>query len=399
LVESLDAPTEKGGKILSSSRRNVLGAFAVGATVALLPRTAARAQVYGVPAPTSNTTATVFPTVKRPRPRFGPMVEEFPIKLPAGKQLGRSVAVTVAPNGDVFFLQNAETGHSIPPPAARLPRVVHVSSSGQFINAWGGPDAAPPVDGVSQWPEGYDGIDCDDEGNLWIGGYGQNDDAVLKFAPDGKFLQRFGQRFRAGNNASRELLNSSPSVYHDVKNREVFIADGYGNNRVIAFNSDTGKFTRMWGAYGQDPSTLTPEAAFGIPVHKIARAPDGLMYVCDRMKCRVQEFELIPGGVRYLREVYIAPGTAGMGSCFDCAFTPDNKYMYVADGMNERVWSVDRKTFEVLGWANVATEPEGDYNITNQLTALHRFALMPSGDLLLARVRPGLQVLKYLGVR
>src|SRR5258708_38164804 len=128
-------------------------------------------------------------------------------------------------------------------------------------------------------------------------------------------------------------------------------------------------------------------------MHKIARAPDGLMYVCDRIKDRVQEFELVPGGVRYLREVMIAPGTGGQGSAFDIAFTPDNKYMFVADGMNQRVWTVDRKTLQVLGWASAAPETEGDDNISQHLSELHRFARMPNGDLLLARVRPGLQVL------
>jgi DNA-binding beta-propeller fold protein YncE len=204
------------------------------------------------------------------------------------------------------------------------------------------------------------------------------------------------------------------SSFHDVKNREIFIADGYGDGRrIIAFNSDSGKFTRMWGAYGRKPSDRETDEkevygrlsdspaipqTFGNPVHKVARAPDGRLCVCDRANNRVQEFELIPGGVRYLREVVIAPGTLVMGAVFDLAFTADGKYMYVADGSNLRVWTIDRETFAILGWTSSAPEKEGTDNISIHRSPLHRIAIEPNGDLLLARTVHGLQRLKYLGV-
>src|SRR5262249_51984125 len=157
----------------------------------------------------------------------------------------------------------------------------------------------------------------------------------------GELLLRIGQRGQPGGDDDTELLDRATSCYHDVESREVFIADGYGNHRVIAFNSHTGEFTRMWAAYGKQPSSLPAVDAFGNPVHKVARGPDGRIYVGDRIKGRVQEFELIPDGARFLREVVIAPGTAGFGSAFDLAFEPDGKFMYVADGSNHRVWTVD----------------------------------------------------------
>jgi hypothetical protein len=122
------------------------------------------------------------------------------------------------------------------------------------------------------------------------------------------------------------------------------------------------------------------------------------MYVADRPNNRVQEFELAPDGVHYVREVVIGPGTQSMGSAFDVAFTPDNKFMFVADGMGMRVWTIDRDSFAVLGWTSVLPEHEGDDNIGLQRQALHRFALLPNGDLLLGRVRKGIQRLTYLGV-
>jgi hypothetical protein len=155
----------------------------------------------------------------------------------------------------------------------------------------------------------------------------------------------------------------------------------------------------VWGAFGKKPDELSPEEGYGVPVHKVTRAPDGLMYVLDRSKNRIQEFELVPGGARYLREVYVGRETwTGTGSCWNVDFTPDNKYMYVCDGSAMKVWTVDRENLEVLGWTS-ALDHEGDDNIGSSILPIHQIALLPNGDLLCARLRGGLQVLKYQGVR
>ena len=338
-----------------------------------------------------------------PRPRFSPRPEKVPLKLPPGKKLGSVIAVTRAPNGDLFLLhQPYAPGIDYGDKRTTdgwLPDVVRLTSDGEYIDAWGGPDHIPAVDGISQWPDGREGIECDGDGNIWIFGYWSGDNAVLKFSADGKLLLRIGQREKAGGDDDTQLLDRPTSCYHDIKTREVFVSDGYGNHRVIAFNADTGAFTRMWGAYGQKPSALSPKEGFGNPVHKVAVAPDGRMYVCDRIKNRIQEFELVSGGARYLREVTIAPGTPLFGAAFDLVFTRDGKYIYVADGSNNRVWTVDREKLAVLGWISVDTADEGESNLPRHYGGLlHRFAIEPSGDLLLACTTGGLQRLKYLGV-
>ena len=218
-------------------------------------------------------------------------------------------------------------------------------ASGTFVAAWGGPDSVPAVGNVSQWPEGVEGIAVDGENNIWVFGYKANDHAVLKFARDGTLLLRIGERGVPGDDTSHTHLNRPTTAYHDIKAREVFISDGYGNHRVVAFNSDTGEFTRMWGAYGKDPATLSAADGFGNPVHRVALGPDGMIYVADRMKNRVQAFERIAGGARFLREVAIAPGTQLFGSAFDLAFSPCGRFMYVADGSNNRVWIVGMENF------------------------------------------------------
>lgn len=333
------------------------------------------------------------------RPRFSPQLETLALQLPRGKTLGSVLAAAYAPNGDLFVLHQP-----LPPSlggdeASRLPDIVHLDGNGNYIDAWGGPDHIPAVNGVSQWPEGREGIECDRDGNLWLFGYLPNDNAVLKFSPQGKLLLRIGERGKAGNDDDVHFLNGPTSCYHDINTREVFVSDGYGNHRVIAFNSDTGEFSRMWGAYGRKPSSLSATEGFGNPVHKVAAGPDGRLYVCDRINNRVQEFELVPGGARFLREVVVAPGTAIYGAAFDMAFSPDGRYIYVADGSNNRVWTVDHESFTVLGWASTRTETEGDSNLPVHYGLLHRFTIEPSGDLLLACTIRGLQRLKYLGVR
>ncbi len=169
----------------------------------------------------------------------------------------------------------------------------------------------------------------------------------------------------------------------------MFIADGYGNHRVIAYNSDTGAFTRMWGAYGKPLSSPLPADAFGSPVHKIARGPSGRFYVADRANSRVQEFEIGADTVVFTREVVIAPGTnvQNSGSVWDIGFAPEGDFLYVADGPNFRVWSIDLESFEVLGSTTVHTEYENTVNEPLHFSLVHRFAVEPDGNLLLACVR------------
>jgi hypothetical protein len=414
-------------ELRSPARRNVLTGMATGMALGILPGTSALAQ-------TSRASSAAH--IGKPRPRFADKIEEFPLKLPAGKQIGTAVSLALAPNGDVFILQHFEGAVWVPPVDARLPPVVHVSSDGQFINAWGGPDQLPAANGVSQWPSGCDNIERDPEGNIWVFGYARDDNAAAKFTSAGKFLMRIGERGKAGDDDDTQYMNGPVSCYLDVANREVFIADGYRNHRVIAFNADTGKFTRMWGAYGKKPSSfpavsscpkptdygntakahssganppkpdfLWPpppprhDVGFGNPVHKITCASDGRLYVCDRTGNRVQEFEQGSGEIRFLREVVIAPGTRLMGSAWDVVVSPDGKYLYVADGMCQRIWSVDRATFEVLGWTNATPATEGDDNVSTQMHALHRIGILPNGDVLMAMTNKGIQRLRYLGVR
>lgn len=340
----------------------------------------------------------------KPRPRFAREPIDEPMQLPAGKQLGAVLAIARSAQGDLFVLHQPNAQGLDPELEKRaywLKPVVRLAPDGRFIEDWGGHAHIPEIDGVSQWPDGVEGLECDGEGNLWVFGYRMGDDAVLKFSPSGALLMQIGQRGKTGDDNDRKFLARPTACHHDLENREVFISDGYGNRRVIAFHSETGAFTRMWGAYGRHPSELSEAENYGSPVHKVVRGPNGLIYVADRKKSRIQEFELIPGGARFIREVFVAPGTnvINTGSAWDIGFAPGGKYMYVADGANFRIWSLDLETLEVLGSTSVHSEYENEVNRPIIFTLVHRFLVEPNGDLLLACVNRGLKRLRFQGVR
>jgi hypothetical protein len=123
---------------------------------------------------------------------------------------------------------------------------------------------------------------------------------------------------------------------------EVFVADGYDNRRVAVLDIATGELKREWGAYGNAPSdeALGPYDPNASPAQQFRSvtcavlADDGLLYVCDRGNDRIQVFET---DGTYVSETSVASATLGDGSVVDVALSPDQRFLYVADGMNERV--------------------------------------------------------------
>ena len=79
------------------------------------------------------------------------------------------------------------------------------------------------------------------------------DDQVVKFTPDGKFVLQIGRSTQSKGNADTTNLHQPADVWVHPATNELFVADGYGNHRVIVFDADTGAFKRMWGAFGNKP--------------------------------------------------------------------------------------------------------------------------------------------------
>src|SRR5207342_3131410 len=99
------------------------------------------------------------------------------------------------------------------------------------------------------------------KGFVWIGGNGERDNQILKFTKAGKFVMQIGRTGQSKGNADTQNLNQPADTFIYPKTNELFVADGYGNRRVIVFDADTGKFKRMWGAFGHVPTDDPPNPA------------------------------------------------------------------------------------------------------------------------------------------
>jgi hypothetical protein len=334
----------------------------------------------------------------RPMPVF--QVDPSWPKLPNDWVLGIVSSVAVDRHDNVWILHRPRTvadtlkAHAAPP-------VLEFAPDGKFVNAWGG-------DGQGyEWPVTEHGITVDGKDVVWIGGSGITDDMLLKFTTQGKFLKQFGARGKSTGNADQKNLNRSADVFIYQKTNEAFVADGYGDRRVIVFDADTGAFKRMWGAFGNPPDANPPSSSpavappardtdgpgapqFGNPVHAVKISTDGLLYVADRSNRRVQVFT--PDG-KYLTQVFINRSIAASnGTAAGLAFSPDpqQQFLYVADLGNSRIAVLDRKTLQVLYQFGSHGAAPGDFQTP------HHLAVDSKGNLYTAEVNPGNRAQKFL---
>jgi len=284
-------------------------------------------------------------------------------------------------------LTKDEIGASLNPPTSECcipaPPVMEFDAAGNYIQGWGGPGPG------YEWPENEHGMFVDYKGNVWLGGNTANDNQILKFTHDGKFLLQIGHAKQSKGSLDTANLNKPAQIVVYPKTNEVFVADGYQNRRVIVFDADTGKFKRMWGAYGNKPDDSAPRTrVFEGPgpqqfnlVHGVMISNDDLVYVSDRVNNRIQVFT--PDG-KFIKEGFIARGTRdNRGTAFAVTFSPDKaqKYLYVPDGSNDKVRILDRQTLQVIGSFGTGGPYAGEWHW------LHSLATDSKGNLYTAESR------------
>ena len=176
----------------------------------------------------------------------------------------------------------------------------------------------------------------------------------------------------------------------------MFVADGYGNHRVIVFDADTGAFKRMWGAYGKPPTdekisynpAAAPPQVFGNPVHCVKIARDGLVYVCDRQNDRIQVFQ--KDGT-FVKEFLVAKETLQQGSMWDLALWIDlpQSFLMNADGANNEVRTLVRETGEVVAAFGRNGRNAGEFHW------VHNLAIDSKGNIYTTEVDTGKRAQKF----
>ncbi len=319
-------------------------------------------------------------------------------KVPEKWKLGDASSFAIDAQDNVWLLHRPRT---LKPDqaATAAPPVVVFDSAGNFLKAWGG--AGTGYD----WPEREHGIHIDHKGFVWIGGNycpGNNlpvlkpvaDDAYLKFTPEGKFALQIGRSNQSKGDADTVNVHRAADAWVHAPTNELFVADGYGNHRVIVFDADTGAFKRMWGAFGKPPAgedncaIVAPKSfpdAEGPPhynvAHAIRVAKDGTVYLADRENRRVQMFtndgkfikQLIRTGTPFARNLALSAD-------------PEQQFLYV--GADKGITVVDRKSLDIVG----TIEPP------NILGPGHHIATDSKGNIYLAQTTAGLQKLVFKGM-
>jgi len=361
---------------------------------------------------------------KMPLPSAGDFGTPLVISTSTGKPKPWStgeVAGTCIDSRDHVFIvtrgnlvNSPETLDSVP-----AAPVIEFDPAGNVVNAWGNRNVLP---------NGIHGCFVDYQDNVWIAGNG--DGIVQKYTHDGTLLLQIGTRGVCDNppgnvcgnsggnplaNQSKTLLNEPANMYIDPnpdpvtgQRGSIYIADGYGNHRVVVFSA-AGTWLRQWGGVAgvvNNPVTDSPglfASGDGGHPHCITIGNDGLVYVCDRADDRIQVFtktglldRIIPivPGTGVTLGINSAPGLGTAGSAWDVAFSNDSHqaYMFEADGGNEILHIMDRVVGSILSGFGTPGLQAG------QFTFLHSVVLDSKGNLYTGETINGRRIQKFTRV-
>ena len=326
----------------------------------------------------------------------------WPKPLPNHWILGQVAGIATDRDDNIWLIHRPasltedERGSTLNPPRSKCcsaaPAVLQFDRAGNLLRSWGGKGAG------YDWPANEHGIYVDPRGDVWIGGNANTDHMLLKFSADGRFLMQIGKPGASKGSNAPDQLGRPAHMELDAAANELYVADGYGNRRVIVFDATSGAYKRHWGAYGNRPddakiADYNPQSPqFANPVHCVRIARDGLVYVCDRMNNRVQVFRK---NGEFVRQFVFEPATRGSGSAWDLVLSEDaaQRYMLVADGTNNEVRITLRETGEVIGSFGRPGRQAGDFHW------VHNIALDSQGSVYTSEVDTGKRAQRFMRVR
>jgi hypothetical protein len=265
-------------------------------------------------------------------------------QTPAGWEWGQVIGIFADARGHVWTSSRS--------------RITEWDPQGAQVQSW---DARGP-DG--NWSTIH-GLFVDHTGHVWTNA--RESQLTIKFTRAGKVALVIGKFNETGGSNDTSLMGRPSEIWVDAADNEVFVADGYGNRRIIVFDGDSGKYLRHWGAYGKRPEDpvgrrgagggggggrgaagaapvpASPPQQFSVP-HGIAGSRDGLIYLADRANNRIQVFRQ---NGEFVREKILRPRCGaqeqaswapkrpcGTEAAFSVGFSHDapQTYLYVADG-------------------------------------------------------------------
>ena len=182
---------------------------------------------------------------------------------------------------------------------------------------------------------------------------------------------------------------------------EMYVADNYLGGRILVFDLDTFAFKRGWGAYGKPLSEISlddadhaytpngPMAKDFVGHLTVNVSNDGLVYAADRRGNRIH-VTTKQGDFR--KEFVMAPSTGAGGSTGGIAFSPDpeQRYLYISDLTNNRIWVLNREDGEVLGHMGGMSDAGG------QFYGLHMIAVDSEGNIYTGEVQNGERVQRFV---
>ena len=337
------------------------------------------------------------------------------------------------------------------------PSVLEFDSDGKLLRAWGGPSDPGFIGGKCKlaagciWPNSEHGIYVDQNDNVWLSGNSAapsgegasgrealpwtthrqgGDGFVLKFDMNGNFKMRIGGTPGGPNsNDTHGGMNGTPLLYQaadmvvDPATGRLYIADGYGDRRVLIVDANTGKYIGHFGAYGNNPIDDAAAAASGPwildytkgnkkpaffrnPVHCVKIANDGRIYVCDRGNDRIQVFDKNDptlgkpcsnptgkaGTCGFVAEQFISDHTNIIGTAVSMNFSTDKAQscLYVGDNANMTIYILNRSTLQELGQLGRSGRGAGEFHY------LHQVSVDSKGNIYTGEVDTAKRIQKFL---
>lgn len=268
------------------------------------------------------------------------------LKLPAGLYLGEVPGVAVNSKGHIFvYTRSAQT------------RLFEFDAEGNYLREIGkdlyGFSFAHTVQ-----------IDKDD--NIWCVDEGAN--MVIEFDPAGRVIMLLGRKPESVEGGAalppgvtppppppafatyaQHLFNRPTDIAWDAAGNS-FIADGYGNSRVVKFDKD-GNWVKAWGQRGTGPGEFHT-------VHTIATDAKGNVYVGDRENNRIQVFD---NDGKFLKQWTQA------GAPWAICITPGPKQvLYTSDSNQGRIYKMDLDG-NILGVFGKAGKKIGQFGWVHQI--------------------------------